>query len=350
MFGAFLLLAGCRQIVGIEPREVSDGGPSLALVPVCGLQAEGVSCASCISMNCCAQAQQCAKDSACDSTEGCIEKCAGGDSVCRLACSNSWDPVSSVQALLSDCRQQFCADACGPWNCLGNVTWGIQDPIPAQIAISATVKCATCSVTGGTDIIEGVHVRVCSIADPECKAQPELASGYTDQLGRVALTLSMQGKPASVFLELHKDAWVDDLLMLDTPPLSYDFNAGVVKMDTQDDITAIASNDLATSYDPSRAAAKLRVSNCNLQSSAGIDVTWSDSQGATSGSFDASEWNAVAVNLPVPANLTTRVVARLKDPNPATSQDGGTGPFIASVNLVVRPGAITLAPFVTPTP
>ena len=72
--------------------------------------------------------------------------------------------------------------------------------------------------------------------------------------------------------------------MLDTPPLSYYFDAGVVKMDTQDDITAIASNDLHHQpYDPSRVVAKLRVSNCNLQPSAGIDVTWSDSQGATSG-------------------------------------------------------------------
>jgi hypothetical protein len=346
---ASLLLAGCRQLVGIEPRQF-DAGASPTPFPACGLETWSAACSSCIATSCCTQAQGCVGDLACASAEACVhETCAPGDSACRLACSNKWDSVSDAQVTLRDCRQQYCVDACGPWDCLGNVTWRIPNPIPSQIKVSATVECETCSTGGAVQPIAGVHVRVCSMADPECKA--ELTHGDSDQNGKVTLMLALQGTPASVYLEFHKEGWQDDLLLLNTPPLSYDFDVGDVKMETLGELATIASNiPFVTTYDPSLAVAKIRVSNCNLQSSAGVEVFWDNLQGATIGSFDLSEWNVVAMNLPIPANDTTRVVARLKDPNPAAPQDAGTGPFIASVNLVVRPGAVTLAPFVTPTP
>ena len=352
VLGLFVLLVGCRQLVGIEQREAFDGGVSRASFPACGLQTQSARCASCMTMNCCAQAQQCVKDtSSCARAEACAQACAAGDSACLLGCSKKWDPVSAAQAQLRDCRAS-CADACGPWDCLGKVAWQIPASIPDMIKVSAIVKCETCSLTGGADVIAGVRVRVCSIADPECKA--ELAHGDSDASGNVNLMLSPQGSssstqltPVSVFLEFHKEGLLDSLLLLNTPPLSYDFDVGVVKMDTREEIDTIASTALMTSRDSSLGVVKLRISDCNLQASTGIDVTWDDPQGATIGLFDMSEWNVVAVNLPIPANETTRVVARRA---PGTLQNAGTGSFIASVNLVVRKGAITLAPFVTPTP
>jgi hypothetical protein len=346
---ALLLLAGCRQLVGIESRQF-DAGVSPTPFPACGLETWSAACASCISANCCTQAQQCVDDVACSSAEGCVQAtCAAGDSACRLACSNRWEPVNAAQVTLRDCRQQNCVDACGPWDCLGNVTWRIPNSVPAQIKIGATVECETCSSVGAVQAIAGVHVRVCSMADPECKA--ELTHGDSDQNGKVTLMLPLQETPASVYLEFHKEGWQDDLLLLNTPPLSYDFDVGDVKMETLGELATIASNiPFLTTYDPNLAVVKLRVSNCNLQSSAGVEVFWDNTQGATIGAFDQSEWNIVAMNLPIPANDATRVVARLMDSNPAVPQDAGTGPLIASVNLVVRPGAVTLAPFVTPTP
>ena len=346
---ASLLLSGCRQLVGIEPWQF-DAGASPTPFPACGLETWNAACSSCIATNCCTQAQGCVGDLACASAEACVhETCAPGDSACWLGCSKSWGPLSDPQRTLGDCRQQYCVDACGPWDCLGNVTWRIPESIPSQIKVSATVKCESCSPTGATQPIAGVHVRVCSMADPVCKA--ELTHGDSDQTGKVTLMVGLQGTPASVFLEFHKDGFVDDLLHLNTPPLSYDFDVGDVKMETLGDLAFVANVPLMTTYDPSLAVVKLRVSNCNLQSSDGVEVFWDNAQGATISSFNhQNEWNVVAMNLPIPANETTRVVARLKDPNPAAPQDAGTGPFIASVNLVVRPGAVTLAPFVTPTP
>ena len=135
--------------------------------------------------------------------------------------------------------------------------------------------------------------------------------------------------------------------MLNTPPLSYDFDVGVVAMDKLADVVTIASNAIPpTTYDPTLAMVKLRMSNCNLQSSSGVDLAWTDQGTATIEPLGPNEW--IAINLPVPSNGTTRVVARRT--SSSTSQDAGTGPLAASINLIVRAGAITLAPFVTPTP
>src|SRR4051812_27014712 len=199
LLAAFLLLAGCRQIVGIGPRELSDASAPVTIFPACGLQIRGAACATCTATYCCAQAQQCVGD--CLSMETCAQTCAAGDSACRLACSRQWDPINTKQTQLHDCLEASCVDACGPWDCLGSVAWQVTDPVPSTITITATAM-------WGADFNAGVHVRVCSTGDPKCIS--ELASGDTDQGGKVKLTLTTRGDPASVFLELHKDGWIDD--------------------------------------------------------------------------------------------------------------------------------------------
>jgi hypothetical protein len=345
----FLLFPmGCRQLVGITPRQVLDGGASGAVFLACGLEVRSATCASCLAMNCCPQAHACVADVSCARTEGCVQMCPAGDSACQIACSKKWDPVSAAQAQLRDCREG-CAETCGPWDCLGSVKWQIPDPLPSTITIRATTMCGTCGPTLGPAFNPEVRVRVCSVADPECLS--ELATGNSDQSGNVALPFMTQKSPAAVFLEVHKDGWLDDLVMLNTPPLSYDFDVGIIHMEARQDVEQIAQ-DLKTApvtiYDSNLALMKLRVSDCNLQRSSGIELTWAGQGNATIVPLgNTSDWNAVVMNLPVPANQTIRVVARKAPP---TSVDGATPQVVASINLVVRGGAITLAPFVTPTP
>jgi hypothetical protein len=342
------LLATCRQLVGIKERQVFDAEASGTVVLACGLPNRGSLCAACMSQSCCAEAEECVADSPCLLSERCVQNCATGDSACRLGCSGQWDPVSLAQGRLLDCREASCADACGPWDCLGNASWQIPEPMPDSITISATTVCGECSPSEGPAPNPGVHVRVCSMADPACEA--ELTSGDSDADGRVSLTLSPAGNPLSVFLQFEKRGWVDDLLLLNTPPLSYDFDVGAVGMDELDNVYQIAA-DLDTTYDPALAVVKLRVNDCNLQPNSGVELTWEDAVGASiDASFDRSGWDAVAVNLPVPATRTTRVVARRTEPDLMMSSAAELEPLVASANLVVRAGAITLAPFVTPTP
>jgi hypothetical protein len=342
------LLAACRQLVGIEERQVLEAEASGTVVLACGLPNRGSLCASCMSQSCCREAEECVADSACLRSELCVQNCATGDSACRLGCSGQWDPVSLAQGRLLDCREASCADACGPWDCLGKASWQIPLPMPDSITITATTVCGDCSPAGGPAPNPGVHVRVCSMSDPACQA--ELTSGDSDADGRVSLSSSTGGNPLPVFLQFEKPGWVDDLLLLNTPPLSYDFDVGAVGMDELENVYQIAG-DLDTTYDPTLAVVKLRVNDCNLQPSSGVELTWEDALGATiDASFDRGGWDAIAVNLPVPATRTTRVVARRTDPDRAMSSTEELESFVASANLVVRAGAITLAPFVTPTP
>lgn len=346
---SLLLLAGCRQLVRIEDRQAFDAGtPANAIVIACGLPNRGVSCAACMEASCCPVAKSCAGDRKCLIPEQCVQACTLGDSSCWLICSNPWDTAGAplAQLQVQDCRNTFCADACGPWDCLGKVTWQIPSPIPATITVRATAVCGSCSATGGRAGIPGVQVRVCSTADPLCQANPALTSGTSDQDGNVALMFNTQGNPVSVFLEFQKEGWLDDLLVLNTPPLAYDFDIGAIQMETLDTVNQIAS-DLGTTYDPTLAVVELRVNNCNLQPSNEIDLTAGGVAIAPSPEMSGLD---VAMNLPIPANHTTRLVARLKQPPTAVPQDPTNEPMIASVNLVVRARAITVAPFITPTP
>lgn len=330
----WLLLAGCRQIVGIEERQV----PAEDATEACGLPAPSGGCAACLARECCDEAAECAADRNCLLEETCLRACAAGDSACQLACSERWEPAG-LRAKVVDCRRDACAQSCGSWDCIGSVGWQPPVPVPRTIVLRARTACTTCNPIGGSGSNEGVLVRACSMADPACGA--ELASGLSDQDGNVELTLETGGNPLSVFLEFHKQDWVDTLLLLSTPPLSFPFDAGVVLMDQRDSVEQIAS-DIGTSHDPELALVKVRVNDCNLEPSPGITLDWADAGAATlSPLSSSSSWSAIAVNLPIPPNLMTRLVARLETPS---------APVVAVANLVVRKNTVTLAPFVTPTP
>lgn len=72
VLGASLLLTRCRQIVGIEPRQVSDAGAPTAVFPACVQQIRGMACAACTKTSCCAAAQQCV--GLCLDTEKCVQR------------------------------------------------------------------------------------------------------------------------------------------------------------------------------------------------------------------------------------------------------------------------------------
>lgn len=348
------LLVGCRQIVGIEPRQVFDVDASGAVPLSCGLPNRQAECASCMAENCCTEARGCVADEmACLPAEQCLQTCAAGDAPCLLGCGNKWNLGETAR--LEICRYQACANACRPWECLGRAQWPLPDPFPDRITIRATASCMGCGAIGGVGVNEGVRVRVCSLADPHCDA--ELQRAVSGQDGRVSMVINTQKRPLSVYLEFHKEGFLDDLVLLNTPPLSSDFDVGAVIMDTRESVDQIA-DQIGTRYDPALALVKLTVFDCNLRPSVDIDLDWSNRGMAVDGQ---SESNLYTVNLPVvdsratgdaaaAAAGLTRLVARLKAPAGAANDAAVSPPIVAVVNAVVRSGAITLAPFVTPSP
>jgi hypothetical protein len=342
---SLLMLAGCRQVVGIEERYVSDAG---APISACGLPTRGPDCASCLDEHCCQPSLTCAGDMACLKNERCLQACPDGDSACQLVCSNAWQAVDDSESALRVCQDQACSDACGPWNCLGKVTWKLPVQLPDSLKITATTKCTSCGMTGEPTSLGNVQVSVCSMADTDCKLP--LVTGATTQDGAIELTVSGLTKPLAVFLQFHKQEWLDDLVLLNTPPLSFDFDVGDVYMDQQPGLDRLAEG-FQTSYDPNLAVVKLRIGDCNLRPSTRIDLAWADPGQATiQESFDKNEWDEIAVNVPVPSTRSTRVVAHLRAAAMPGSLDVQVEPIVAVVNLIVREGAVTLAPFVAPTP
>lgn len=324
--------SGCRQVVGIEDRSVVDtgaGAPSAA----CGLPVRGSDCAECMTARCCPEATLCSDDVECQEDQECLQGCTSGDSACQKWCAAN--PNNPAFLPLKRCRQDGCAERCGAWDCLEQVKWQVLSSMPPSIRVSARVLADEGSVVGG------VQVRVCWVSDPVCAG--ELASGETNDSGHVELKFDpeVQGrsKPASVFLEFKKEGFPDHLLMLTTPPLSFDFDVGEVWLDSSERVEArgeAIAEQHQTSFDPDLATVKLGVQDCNLQPTNDVVVSVSDAE-----SQDEEGWNLVAVNVPIPENLILRVAARRDDPSE---------PVVAVAYLMVRPSTVTLAPFVAPTP
>lgn len=326
--------SGCRQVVGIEDRKVSEAAPG-ALFPACGIPVRGSDCAECMANNCCNAATQCSKTPDCQTHNECVQECASGDSACQHWCTAKGNPTNPVLIGLEGCRQDLCAERCGAWDCLEHVNWRVLSSMPLLIRVAARV------VDDERKEVDGVQVRLCRAADPACGGE-ELAIDETNESGLVELTFdpAVQGRtgPASVFLEFKKEGFPDHVLMLTTPPLSFDFDVGEVSLDRSERVEErgeVIAEQHQTSFDPDLAVVKLRVQDCNLQRTNDVVVSVSDAE-----SRDEGDWNLVAVNVPVPENLKLQVVARRDDPSE---------PVIAVTYLVVRPGAVTLAPFVPPT-
>lgn len=325
---------GCRQVVGIDDREVFEAAADV-VSSVCGIPVRGSDCAKCMAKDCCIEAERCSNDIDCQADQECLQNCASGDSACQYWCdANRTNPTFLN---LEHCRQDPCAEHCGPWDCLEHVNWQVLSP--SLIRVSARVLDG---LNGPS--VDGVQVRVCWFSDPVCSE--ELSRAETHDSGVVELTFNpaVDGKrgPAPVFLEFTKEGWPPHLLMLNTPPLSFNFDVGDVSLDSAERVEergqAIAKQH-QTSLDPDLAMVKLRVMDCNLRPTEKEDVVLSVSDAE---SVDEDDWSLVAVNVPVPKNLTLHVVARRDDPSEPA--------IIAAPYLVVRPGTVTLAPFIAPTP
>jgi hypothetical protein len=313
--------------------------------PVCGLPRHGSteSCGSCMAQACCAEAEQCATTEGCPAVEACERGCASGDAACRESCQSGKGSAAQVQHGVESCRAEHCAAEClpGPWECLSNVGWHFPSVPPRTIVIKTTTTCASCGLGGGPAPLAGVSVRVCSLADPNCKLP--LASSTSDPTGAVSASIdtAIYPPPLSVFLEYRKQGYREVLVHLNTPPLSGDVDLGRMDLlDPQVNIAAAVST-FGTSVDPTRAWASVLPMDCNgLPATKKVTVTWLDRDDQTvTLPYFAYVGDVSAMNLPINDAGLTRVVARVTE----------TNQLVATTYLAVRPGVDSLAQLL-PTP
>src|SRR5579883_930461 len=91
-------LMGCRQLVGIEHREVAtDGGEAGSSANACGSLPTPVlpTCQTCSEQKCCSPSAACSKDAVCDDEYTCLGACRPDNSSavavesCRSLCASA---------------------------------------------------------------------------------------------------------------------------------------------------------------------------------------------------------------------------------------------------------------------
>lgn len=105
--GLSVVGASCRQIVGIDERQVWMGG---AGGPACTGFVAANACGQCTEKKCCDEIAACRDDAACARVFGCIGACALGDADCRSGCFTEFSPEI---AALAACQSRDCELPCG---------------------------------------------------------------------------------------------------------------------------------------------------------------------------------------------------------------------------------------------
>ncbi len=126
-----LILGGCRQIVGIDDRQV-------AFQSACGIDFLAGDCQACAQAKCCDAATQCAGSAECADLENCFGLCSVGDSACRSRCARQ-HPVPD------DMQMAGALDACLAQQCAGSNSCSIQCGGLSTLAEpDAAAACSAC--------------------------------------------------------------------------------------------------------------------------------------------------------------------------------------------------------------
>lgn len=113
---AAIALVGCRQILGIDDRQI-DTTASDAAVACVGADAFAPACGACMAGACCGTIASCQADATCAPLLACLANCRGEPAsiaACRVKCGRTL-PTSfdEVAAQVMSCQAAHCADACG---------------------------------------------------------------------------------------------------------------------------------------------------------------------------------------------------------------------------------------------
>ena len=110
--GALVLVAACRQLVGIGDRSVAAGVDAGSDAAACGLAFPPGDCRTCMEAKCCSTGSACAAAPACAGNEECVAAC-GADEDCVERCQLT-HPAGAVAAVpsLDTCIASRCANEC----------------------------------------------------------------------------------------------------------------------------------------------------------------------------------------------------------------------------------------------
>lgn len=180
---AVLLVAGCRQVVGIEDQPPGSG---TAQVQACASFSVGsAACDACMTSSCCDEEQQCAGEDAghCSALVSCFAQCKSGDAACASDCRAQF-PGDEAAAALRSCEASHCASKCGVDSCGGYVyasaacaACGTANCCNQARACEEDAECARLTACEQACATDADCIAVCEVARPSSAVDEERALG-----------------------------------------------------------------------------------------------------------------------------------------------------------------------------
>lgn len=310
-----------------------------------GVGAYSAQCNDCISTRNCTAGAALAQDEEFVAFQFCTESCLPFDKTCFDNCVST-HPVTDLPdggASLVGALNAACADVCplggDEWACLSNVTW----PGPSTSAITIRYDVVDYQ---SNQAISGATVRACSASDVDCTVT--LATSTTDANGTAELVVAPT--PFAGYLEVSAPGHVTDLVFVypdqvasNVPP--YLPTVGLATTSYFQSLVAATG----IPYDATLGDVYMAPVDCLGNPAPGVSFS------ASPLGAKARPWYLVGG---VPNGQATATVVNGGSaggfvnvaPGVVTVQASENGAAFATASLAVRAGALTIVPYLVPTP
>jgi hypothetical protein len=324
-------LVACQAKGCASPCQLGCGGMLGLYRP--DLVTRSADCASCLAASSCDGARTCSEDASCLAYVACAHACNPLDPACAQRCV-ALHPGGDVKAAAVDTPCSGPCERGKQWSCLGKVSWPAMSPGLTSIKLGVIVLDGLTSKP-----LEGIAARACAKIDAACTSP--LDTGTTDATGKARLTVPVTSQPAGFFgiIELSGPGLLPVLGFPEPTPVS---DMDLPALPTLS-ITgfAAAAQSLGMVPDSTRGHAELLVRDCQFDVATGVtfDIDSADassikayfSGGLPSKTAVATDSSGIGGIFDIPAGPAT-ITAKL----------AATGQVIATAQIIVRQGALTV--------
>jgi hypothetical protein len=332
--GAIAALASCQATSCSADCGLQCGGFFGLTLPGFGSQ-----CTSCFVAQSCPFATQCAQSESCFAYQFCNRACDPFDLVCQGNCAYS-NPVTLPDGGLGfGPGNNTCGPPCGigtDWSCVGHAVWPLAatSPIAFQIAVS----------DGSGNPFSGVTVRACLGGDADCVMPIQTVT--SDSQGLATLTTSA---PFQGYVELTASGYMTQLEYV-YPFLAEATDPGVTVPIGLSTTAYIAELGSATGVplDPLLGIVAASPKDCTNNPAPGVAFSGSPLGPRAQPFYYVSgtpTTHATATSLPTSVGGFSNVA-----PGLITLIASANGAAFATVAVEVRPNALTIIPYLVPTP
>jgi hypothetical protein len=295
-------------------------------------------CQDCVATNACAAARACGTDLTCTTMSECITNCATQD--CFWGCAEAAD---ASLLYVYGVATGACLAPCSIgeyWECAGHTTIPLAKSNKTTFTLQLQSEVDASAVTTAT-------VKACALSDPTCTSF--VASGTTDSLGHVTLTLPMTQEPYGFggYFDISAPTFARYLLFLAEPLSEPEVIFPQVNIEPTSAVEALYAAAGVTA-DPSRGVLDVGTTDCHWTAAPHVQVHADTADAKTTayypsgGAYDATATStdatgqAIFLNLPagtVNVTATPLAIGRTSSKTPTLIRAGAVSKIIVRPNL-----------------